>query len=72
MALERTSDYNHSGMLRFRTFREFPWQNGLVLHGSRLEEVFRTWSKEPPKRYPDIEMSILEVSLVPQSGGYLN
>ncbi len=63
MALVRTSHDDRQGMLAFRTFREFPWQNGLVLHGPRIAEVFLEWSRDPPIRHVDIDSSILEVSL---------
>jgi hypothetical protein len=49
-------------MLSLLSFREFPWQNGIVLRGSRMHEDVVSWLALEPKQYPEISHNLLEVS----------
>ena len=46
----------------FRAFREFPWQNGLVLHGSGIEQELLRWLEDEPTRHTDVDRVLLKVS----------
>jgi hypothetical protein len=46
----------------FVVFREFPWPNGIVLQGARMEEEVQSWLAKEPGQHPDIRRDLFEVS----------
>jgi hypothetical protein len=48
----------------FTAFQEFPWHAGAVLNTGNLEKELEQWLLDQPLQFPDIDKTVLLVSLI--------